>query len=540
MNSFDRVAFWGLLVLQVLPVWTLSYLPTQDGPGHQAVVYVMRELDGPEGSALRDYFEWAPDLVPNWISFAFMTSLSRVMSISTAERLLASAYVILLPVSMWLTLGVIDRRHRYLAIGALPFVFNRFFHKGFFSFNLSLPFFVLAFGFWWSRKSLPRWIDVVGLSLLTLITYFSHAVSAVVLMVTVCAVIAGQRIATRGAGTRAAATLDEHQVTYRALVRLGLAFLPVVILLGQFVSGRMQTTTWMPFGDRFLMLYAPLAALDQRTIVVSVLLVSVFFAIVVARLIDRKERSGLKSSAGLLWALLGVIGLVLVSPDSGSSGMFITDRLALYPFLLSLCWMAAAGLKPVLATTLKSASVVAAVAILALCWPRWIALADFTGEYVTAADYVESGRTILPLTYSERGTAPDGQSMSMGFGPFLHVSGYLASRKGVIDLGLYEANTDHFPIRYRENRNPYVFISTPADREREPPRATFMDYDARTGGRVDYVVLWQPNAVPSDHVDVVAVRTQLRRAYDEIYVSPRRLVHVYRHRVHRPSSLRRP
>jgi hypothetical protein len=308
-----------------------------------------------------------------------------------------------------------------------------------------------------------------------------------------------------------------------------IAFLPTLVLLGQFVAGRADPPVWVPLPDRLLALYAPLAIVDERAVVVSVLLASAFMAVGAVGILRRRSERGTSDADGLLAVLAGTVILVLLAPTAGSSGRFIGERLALYPYVLALFWFAATNLRPSWLGVLKSAAAVLAIAQLAVCWPRWIALSDYTAEYVTAADYIESGHSVLPLAYSQGGVA-QGASMSVGFGPFLHVSGYLAARKVLVDLGLYEASTDHFPVRFRPERNPFVHISPLSEREREPPRAGFLDYPARTGGRVDYVVLWQPDVAPIDHPDVVSVRSQLNEAYQEVYVSPRRLVHVYRHR----------
>jgi hypothetical protein len=470
----------------------------------------MHRLDGPEGAVLREYYERASMLVPNSLTFGVMLGASNFVSIATSERLLASAYVVLLPVSVRYALRRIEAGSEGLALASLPLVYNRFFHMGFFSFCASLPMFVFGLAFWWRRQELARWFDVVLLAALTMMVYLCHAASAVMLMLVIGGVAAWRQ---------------------RGVARAAVAFLPTVLLLIRFVGQRSDLTLWVPIHERALALYNLWAIADERTLPLSVLLASIFLGTGAIVALRRVRARSSQVSDGLLVATLGAVFLVLVAPAAASSGGFVGERLAVYPYILVICWLAAAvPERRRLLSFFEASGVVVSIALLSLWWPTWSLVSDYTEEYVSASDHIERNSTILPLAYAPSGMSADGREIGYRYAPFLHASGYLATRKDLVDLGLYEASTDHFPVRFRPERDPYLFISDRLDRESEPPRANFQAYPTQTGGRVDYVVLWQPDAAPPDHPDVSDVHSQLSREYERVYVSRRGLVHLFRRR----------
>src|SRR6185436_8820100 len=56
----ERLLFALLLVLHLLPLWCFPRFPSQDGPSHQGVAAILRQLDGrqplPSGSRLEEVF----------------------------------------------------------------------------------------------------------------------------------------------------------------------------------------------------------------------------------------------------------------------------------------------------------------------------------------------------------------------------------------------------------------------------------------------------------------------------------------------------
>jgi hypothetical protein len=127
--------------------------------------------------------------------------------------------------------------------------------------------------------------------------------------------------------------------------------------------------------------------------------------------------------------------------------------------------------------------------------------------------------------------------------PFLHAGGYLAAQRGLVDLLNYSANSDwfpHFPLRFRPELNPFRHLVPPHDArlaneapthplEWEPPAVDFLSYAQRTGGRVDYVLVWHVRRDLREHPDTQAIFYQLEQQYVLLYTSPQRgFMRLYR------------
>jgi len=127
---------------------------------------------------------------------------------------------------------------------------------------------------------------------------------------------------------------------------------------------------------------------------------------------------------------------------------------------------------------------------------------------------IESNTTLLPLLFSHRGRSPDDKLLSKRVKPFLHASGYIAAQKDIVDL----SHTPIDPLLWRQDLTPREHIG---DIQGIPPQVHFITYHERTGGRVDYVLLWGDPG-PSSEVEATrSIFRQLEEGYDLVFISPR-------------------
>jgi hypothetical protein len=111
----------------------------------------------------------------------------------------------------------------------------------------------------------------------------------------------------------------------------------------------------------------------------------------------------------------------------------------------------------------------------------------------------------------------------------MHAAGYLAAERRAVNLANYECNYGNFPVLYRERLNPYLHIGAEPGIESDLPDVNFLTYPQRTGGRVDYVLLWWWQEKLRTHPSAQAILRQLDAGYDLIYTSPQRgLMRLYR------------
>lgn len=513
----ETLLFAALLVLHLVPVWTLRFFPTQDGPGHQAVANILREYDEPQGQVLREYYDVNETSLTNWFVFALLSHGLGFLPLPVAEKVLLSGYVLLLPLSVRYAVRAIRPDNGFLAVLAFPFTYNYLLQMGFFNFCWSLAALFLAFGWWWRRQERFGPARTAVFTLLVLWVYFCHPVSLVMLLAAVGTVTIW-RMFLEGFRKRFVGPL--------------LAFVPALALIAWYMSGHAGARTsmlpvWVKV-KHLLALYS-LVSLDRRIVVLSAALALLFGAVSLALLVRRARQGRPAGTDGLLLVVLVFTAAYFLAPNELGSGGFLTHRLNLYPFLGLILWFGTFDHSRRARRGLQAASAVVAVGFLAMLTPRWTALDDYLTEYMTAAGRIEPGSTLLGLSFSHSGQAPDGGEMAFRVWPFVHASGYIAAEKPVVDLALYEAMEDYFPIRYRPGLDPYRRISA-GDHlgiEAQPPRVDFLTYPERTGGRVDYVLLWQLDAAPRNDPRVRSILRQLA-SYEPVYTSPRRLVRLYR------------
>ncbi|MEA2562559.1 MAG: hypothetical protein QOH06_4063 [Acidobacteriota bacterium] len=502
--SGEILLLGALVAVQLIPIWTLSYFPSQDGPAHLAIANILREYGGPDGKVLREYFVLEPGALTNWFVYILLAHVLRFLPMALAEKAFLSAYVILFPLSVRYAVRAVEPRNAFLALLALPFTYNYLLGMGFYNFCCSLVAFFFALGYWLRHRERLGWRHGTVFALLTLGVYLCHVVSVGTLLAAI--------------GTLAAWT------GFRRLVPTVLALMPTLVLMLVFVGRAASETTSIPAKEKLVKLLTGdvLASFDPRTRYLGYAAAVLFGALA---LWVRKSQ--------WLAVFLVFVALVLVVPSNVGVGGFIELRLSLFPFFALILWLSASDPPAALRQGIQVAAVGLTLALLGVLWTRWRVLDGYLAEYISAEERIPEGSTVLPLSYSHCGTGPDGRELAYRIQPFLHAGSHVAAGKPVADLSLYAANYEgYFPVHYRPALNPYRHIAQRHWVERVPPWVDFLTYPKRTGGRVDFVLLWQmpTGRRYSGHAAVRSLWQQLRTGYERVWVSPRGFTELYRFR----------
>jgi hypothetical protein len=529
-----------VIAAQLLPLLLLPYLPTQDGPSHQALAYALRVYDRPEGAPLRQYLMRNDEALPNRFVFFLQAKALAFLSVNAAEKVLVAAYVLLLPLGLRYALRGVDRSAGFLAALGLPFTYNFLFGMGFLNFCWSLAAFLFAFGFYLRRRERFGARHLLPLALLAAWTYFCHPVSLVMLVLAVAASGACQMLASAGLSSGRGEAAGAWWRAARERLLLPLASLaPAVVLLAMFLGRRLdRPTSHLTLVVKAKQLFAlySLVSFDRRLLLVACALAAAIATLAGLLLWRRRREGSLRPRAeDALLAVAALFALVyFVAPSELAGGGFVNHRLALFPPLALLLWLGSGrwGSRTRLAAQLLGAAL--ALAMLAMLWTRWSTIDRYLEEYVAVADRVEEGSTVLPLGFAPAGVAvgPGGERRQLAFRlwPFVHALGYVAGRRPIVDLGLYEAGEDYFPLRYRPKLDPYRHLSIgPVGVEEVPPRVDIPGYERR-GGRVDYVLLWQPRAASGEHPLTRELYRQLHDGFERAEVSSAGNAELWAHR----------
>ena len=526
----ERLLLALLIAAHLAPLLVLPALPTQDGPSHQALSYALRIWDEPEATPLQRYLERNEEAVPNWFVFLVEAELLRPLSLQAAEKALLAGYVVLLPLALRWALRGVHPDAGFLAVLGVPFTYNYLLNLGFFNFCWSLVAFLVALGWFLRGRDRPPAARAAALALLALWVYFCHGIAFVMLALAVgtLSLAWGWRDArAAGGGWRGV-----RAALARRLPAL-LALLPGAALVLAFLGSRMEEGTGaMPLAPRLYHLPAiySLVSYDRRAVVFSAALAALLAALAWRRL-RRPDGAAGDGAQGLLAVAAVFVLVYLVAPNDLAGGGYVTHRLNLFPPLALLLWLAAASYGPRLRAAVQAIGAALALGLLGLLWMRWAAVDDALRDHRLAAARVPAGATALPLSYAHAGRGRDGRPLAFRVQPFLHALGYASARAPIVDLGLYGASEDYFPLRYRPALDPYHHLGRGRHgMEGQPPTVDIRGYERRTGGRVDFVLLWQPAAAPPRHSSVIGLRRQLDEGYERVYVSPRGLAELWRRR----------
>ena len=479
-----------LLIIHLLPVWGFKYFPTQDGASHIYNAYVLKEYHQHENYRLREVYKRNATLFPNWTSHILLAALLYIFPPLICEKIVLTLCIGLLPLSLFYFLNGVEKRNTLFGLLGFIYAYNYLLHMGFYNFVLSMSLFFFALGYWWRVKDKLRLTHMIVLYILLLATYFTHYHSYALLIVS---------LTFFALYTPAYSILHEifgHKEPSQPLVsrfrRGAMKFKPTLIFLVGLIpayfilfayyfylssthgtGGNHKGFEWL--NDYFFSMKSLVSFRDDHVLIGRVLLV--FFAIALGlTVINRirqyyqfRESEAWKETGERLWTravsqmdaflLMAVLITIMyfIAPWSGYSGGWINDRFHLYIFLVLLPFFAINGHRHI-------NYAVAGVIIVLSLWHlgynvHTYAMLNRDIANALSLEGMEEEDTILTSIPEEWG----GSSDALGFEPkyvepFGHIECLLATNKGIAYLDNYEADTDHFPLRYKQNDMPADFV----------------------------------------------------------------------------------
>jgi len=531
LSNRENLLLLVLILAHLSPIWVFQYFPSQDGPTHIENANIIFNYFRPDRAIFREYYILNTHLEPTWLGHFVLASLMTLLPVFTVEKIFLSGYVISLPLSVRYVLRGIRPDSGFLTFLIFPFIYNYPLQMGFYSFSYSLSVFFFLVGYWVRNREQFTLQKTVKLAFLSLLLYFCHIVSLVMAYVGI-ALLTLWLILFDLIQDKPGWRFD-FQVLWKAfrrrVVPLILAFLPTIILVAMFLSWQGVESPEIGIRRSFYWLLKDLTRMESLvsfqkeeyfcSIGLGILLLGLLLYLAVSRIKQRR----LDRWDGLLVVVLGYTLIYFLAPNAMSEGSFITDRLNLYPFFALVLWFGV----PFYPKSTKGGTVFVAIVItaasLGLHTLKYSELNNYLAEYLSGMHMIEPNRTLLPLAFDSRGHGPDGRVLSLKVRPFLHASGYIAAQRHVVEFTNYEAGAyTYFPVLFRPSLNPYDHIGI-KDRSIvwEPPQVDFLTYPRRTGGEVDYVLVWGIRERQRNHEAAKSIDQQLKKGYELIYTSPR-------------------
>jgi hypothetical protein len=523
-RPWERIAFVALLLLGLASIWSVHYLPTQDGPSHMQNAKLLLDYGQTDRHMVRYYYRLNAHPDPTWFGYLVLAGLITVFPPWIAEKILLSGYIVLLPLSVLFALRATQSHSVFLTFLIFPFVFTYTFHLGFYMFCFSMPGFFLLLGYWMRTRGrfCPRGIALLAAS--SLLLYCCHLISLAMAYIWL-GLLATWFSVLESCPDTAMARIDFTLLARRLqerTVALVIAFMPTILLVGLFlvrqgVGLQNRAPVWRLLAH--LVSLSSLVSYSLWEFVPATIMAIMFGVISVALVVRRVRERTFNEADGFVGICVVCVLLYLFVPDQMAGGSFMTLRLILFPYFALILWFASHHFSERVRTWIVGVSIAVTLSLLGIHVVKYKQLTGYIQEYMAGGHLVGPNQTVLALSFADKGRALDGRPLSLRVAPFMHAASYIAAERSAIDLTNYEAWSRYFPVVYREELNPHthIFRKSTSDRAAD---IEFLSYEERTGGTVDYVLLWGLTEQDRRGKAFDSIAGQLRRGYELMYISP--------------------
>jgi hypothetical protein len=524
LARWEGLLFALMIVVMLVPIWAFTYLPTTDGAAHVANAEVIRKYNDPGLSVYRQYYWVSKEPMPNLVGHLLLAGLMAVMPPTGAEKVVVSLYVVLLPLGVRYCVRAIRRSATPLAWLAFPMVYNYLFAQGFYNFVLSCGVFFFVVGYWVRNRDRMDWRTGAVLGLLSVVLYACHLFS----LVMAWGVIGGLCLWFAFWEWRAHA----FGVAVKRVIVTAAALLPVFVMAVVFrPSGEWHSKEvfgWNPKDDLVALLqFSSMTSYRNKEALLGGAITTMMGGLTLLVLANKARRRSWSKWDVLLVVPIGLVGVYFRSYDARALHFYIPHRVMLYAFLTLILWLAGQPMARRVKWAVVPLAAGIALAFVASHALKYREFAPQLREFVSAGDRIERNSTFLPLIFSPRGRTADGRVSSIDVAPFYMASGYIAARRNAVDLRNYEGNTDHFPVRFRDELNPYKHLAVGDGLNEVPPKVDIEGY-RRQGGEVEYVIVWGLEDAFRDNEGVKALYRQLEQGYQRVAVPGARWTEVWK------------
>lgn len=504
-------------ILMLVPVLFFPFFPTQDGPSHLATTAILLHYNDAGQPLLREYFSIQTTLLPNWLVFFVLGLLMTLLPALVAEKFFLAGLVFMYLFSARYMVRAVNPQAGFLALLALPFFYNLTLHKGFYNFNLSVPFYFLFLGFWirnYQRLDIKK---IIVLNAIAFLMYLTHLVSlgmafVAITVLTIIAVI--DRVRLSGADDRA-------RTVVARLLQLVLICLPMTILTAAFVW-RKGIGSVAPALNRLRSVW-DVIRLDSLVTFpafdpwIAFGVAGVFGFLVIYFLIRRKGL-GFKFWDSLLIVCIVYCALYVLAPTNIAGGSFIGVRLSLYPAFLLILWFGAQEWSVQLKRVVQ---VLICVLLLAMISARVLVfqkISPLLTDYVSIGQDLSPNRTFWGIVLNNSSLVKQLQNELGRDFAFAHAADYLATERGILNLANYEAKTDYFPIILRKKH----------EKDALPSTGQLKSLKLKLKPTVDYIYLWgERTPLDGQQLSDSFIET-LKQNYVQIYTTPTGYGTLYR------------
>jgi len=451
-SGIEFLIFTALAILNLAPFVAMPIFPSTDGPSHLANAFIIKELVFGGNPFLSGFYQINPEPVPNWTGHAVLAILMTFLPALAAEKVLLTVLLLGLPFAFRGLMKAINSGTPWLSYLIFPFTHSIFLIYGFYNFSLGVILLFTTLMFWIkSNRMSNKWLRYLLLSLLMILTYFSHLVTFGLLMMSLFIMLVANALA--GMIQRG----DNLQLLKKLIIDIFLLVLSglIPILLGiSFFMARSENglTSGMAISDLLIMLghLTPLTSIDaiaEHRIIRYLAWLIGGLSLTAVVLILFKPAGTLKKPY-VLWLFLNIILLMVMfflMPSSLGTASYTSERIAYVAMLTLILLLSALPLPQIII-------IPAAVASLLIGYKHDYILFEKLGYLQSLArSCVKAGSKIPENTYVFPVNMLEGNMTG-------HFTDFCAIDKPVALVYNYECNEQYFPVIWNKEARPNFYL----------------------------------------------------------------------------------
>ena len=535
-RTLEKTLFYLLLVAFLVPVWTNTFFLTGDGPCHVYNSEVILDLiSGRHSEFYENFYALNGNPDPNWFSHAFLALCMLLMPGIVAEKLLITVYILSFGLFGRALIKTIGEENSFLAIPLFLFSVTHVFQMGFYNYSMGFALYFLTIWFWLRNQYDFSWKSVIALAAIVLISFFTHPIGYLLSGLTIASLVACKYLE-----SFSDQTLKIDRGAMRGtLVKTIIAFLPSLMLFVAFIVRQGLNPRSNPdSGGKLLKELFELSSLavisnnePMWAHTTGILCTGIFLYVLVIRI-----RSGaVKHSDGFLVVTLIALGIYFFQPGALAGAGILSIRLQFIPYLIAILWFAGSWFHPILRKILAVLFFAIGLTLTIVRIPHYHRASQAVEEYVEMNSMIPDSSIVLPLSFNHGGLDPEGHKIAQRLWLFRHVAGYVPSGRPMVLLDNYEANTNHFPITWNWEVNPYAHLGNIEGSFTDPPSFDIRSYEQQAGVRIDYILTWSIDEPFIDvryanHPKMEFAKTQLNQYYTLSHTSPSGRLKLYHRR----------
>jgi hypothetical protein len=433
------VAYFLLLSAHIALIWSLSYVPTKDGPSHIYNLAILRDLlDG--GEIWGTYYTHKLQLSPNLGFQIFAYPLLSFLDPWQTEKAFLSVYILLIGLSVPAYIKAFNRPVFPVSFFVFPVIFNYTLLMGFYSYCIAIPFFLMAFSLAWIiRYKTIHW-KIPIYTLCGFLLYCLHLIPFVFYIIALFSICASEHF--KG-------TSNTKTVLYN-LISITPVLLLLLYHLLNHTPGTFNSFDYLLSLDRLAYLFADFISFSTMNnnaayFIASALFLAVFWAIFLINVRDIYIKNALINILYSPYILLSLLlfAIYLSFPFIFAGGSYFNQRFpwVIFFLLLPLIRIPATNFFSRYASIIiVSSAIFVFVSNAAFIWKHSQLVSDYT-----------KGLSV-PITQNSFIMHHKKFGLDTSRVDFLlHAVSHYALVHKAVDAGNYEARLEYFPIRFSEN-----------------------------------------------------------------------------------------